>query len=279
MPNITQVEKGMLLRLFNRDGYVLNFSTNDFDVFTMECVGVPLCNKYGLSKGKSLTKFVYQSADDLVIKLLIALFDYYEANYETEYTENLDELYSPYNPEYSRLYLKCKSIIARIKGTPIPLSPVADDLKKKFSSEYLSKQIDIMLTMCDENPTEAIGKSKELIESCCITILDDRNIQWDKNWSIPQLANKTMESLKLTPYNVPDTSPAATAIKGILGNLRAIASNIATLRNPYGSGHGKNANYKGLQPRHAKLAVGSSITFVQFIWDTHERQKSAIIRG
>ena len=277
MPNITQVEKGMLLRLFNRDGYVLNFSTNDFDVFTMECVGIPLCNKYGLSKGKSLTKFVYQSLDDLAIKLLIALFDYYEANYETEYTENPDELYSPYNPEYGRLYLKCKSIIARIKGTSVPLSPIADDLKMKFSSEYVSKQIDIMLTMCDENPTEAIGKSKELIESCCITILDDRHIQWDKNWGIPQLANKTMELLKLTPYDVPDTSPAATAIKGILGNLRAIASNIATLRNPYGSGHGKNANYKGLQPRHAKLAVGSSITFVQFVWDTYERQKSTII--
>ncbi|POO88177.1 hypothetical protein C1H57_25205, partial [Clostridium sp. 2-1] len=43
------------LKLFNRGGYVLNFSTNDFDVFTMSSVGVPLCEHYKESKGKSLT--------------------------------------------------------------------------------------------------------------------------------------------------------------------------------------------------------------------------------
>ncbi|WP_211367464.1 abortive infection family protein [Sporomusa termitida] len=61
-------------------------------------------------------------------------------------------------------------------------------------------------------------------------------------------------------------------MKAILGNLRAIATNLAALRNPYGSGHGKSATYKGLEERHAKLAVGSSITFVNFLWDTHERR-------
>ena len=34
-----QIEKGAFLRLFNRNGYVLDFSTNDFDVFTLESVG------------------------------------------------------------------------------------------------------------------------------------------------------------------------------------------------------------------------------------------------
>ena len=35
---MTQIEKAAFLRLFNRDGYVLNFSTNDFDIFTAESV-------------------------------------------------------------------------------------------------------------------------------------------------------------------------------------------------------------------------------------------------
>ena len=30
------IEKGGFLKLFNRGGYVLDFSTNDFDTFTME---------------------------------------------------------------------------------------------------------------------------------------------------------------------------------------------------------------------------------------------------
>jgi len=40
-------------------------------------------------------------------------------------------------------------------------------LKNNFSSDYLSKQIDLMLQMQVSNPTNAIGMAKELIESCC----------------------------------------------------------------------------------------------------------------
>lgn len=38
-------EKGTLLKLFNRIGYVLDFSTTDFDAFTMGSIGVALCDK------------------------------------------------------------------------------------------------------------------------------------------------------------------------------------------------------------------------------------------
>lgn len=36
----------------DRDVYLLNFSTNDFDVFTMESVGNTLCDTYKQSKSK-----------------------------------------------------------------------------------------------------------------------------------------------------------------------------------------------------------------------------------
>ena len=48
MSEITKKEEGTFLMLFNRNGYVLNFSTADFDVFTTNSIGVALCNKYGL---------------------------------------------------------------------------------------------------------------------------------------------------------------------------------------------------------------------------------------
>lgn len=84
------------------------------------------------------------------------------------------------------------------------------------------------------------------------------------------MTSATVELLKLMPIDIPDTAPASAEMKAILGNLRAIATNLAALRNPYGSGHGKSATYKGLEERHAKLAVGSSITLVSFLWDTFE---------
>lgn len=37
--SLSNQEKGTLLKLLNRSGYVLNFSTSDFDAFTMDSVG------------------------------------------------------------------------------------------------------------------------------------------------------------------------------------------------------------------------------------------------
>ena len=82
---MNNTEKVLFLKLFNRGGYVLDFSTADFDTFTMESVGVA-------------------------------------------------------------------------------------------SSEYINKQMSIMLENQSTNPTEAIGKAKELIESCCKTVLEQEGV-------------------------------------------------------------------------------------------------------
>ncbi|WP_294852370.1 abortive infection family protein [uncultured Oscillibacter sp.] len=263
MAMLTQIEKGTFLKLFNRNGYILDFSTNDFDVFTLECVGVALCEKYQLSKGKSLMAFIQEYPEVEIVKLFKALLEHYELHYSYE-IEN-DE-------EYSKLYRRCKDIINRVLLNTVPHAPAAEALKEKFSSMYLSAQIDLMLDMQSTNPTEAIGKAKELVESCCKTILDAQSVVWDKNWDVGQLTGETLKLLKLMPKDIPETAVAATEMKALLGNLRAIATNLAALRNPYGSGHGKSANYKGLEERHAKLAVGCSITLVNFLWDTYEKR-------
>jgi hypothetical protein len=140
----------------------------------------------------------------------------------------------------------------------------------------MSRQIELMVSMQLTNPTNAIGLSKELIESCCKTILDELNIEWGKNDDVPQLANKTLNALNLLPVNVQETDQGAEAIRAVLGNLRAIPTKLAEIRNPFGSGHGKSASFQGLETRHAKLAVGSSITFVDFIWSTYENQKKKV---
>ncbi len=63
-------------------------------------------------------------------------------------------------------------------------------MKNYFSSDYLSKKIDLMLQMQVSNPINAIGMAKELIESCCKTILDEKGITYSKNDDVPQLADK-----------------------------------------------------------------------------------------
>ena len=277
MDKLTSIEIGTFLKLFNRGGYVLDFSTNDFDIFTMESVGVALCNEYHMSKGKSLAAYVNNASANDVEKLLNDLLSYYEENYEQEYTENLtDDEYSycQYNAEYARLYKKCRAYMNRVLNNTTPLAVNATELQEKFSSQYLSKQIELMLKMQSENPTDAIGKAKELIESCCKTILDNKGVAWDKNWNMGKLTGETLNLLNLTPESISENDPVSENIKAVLGNLRGISTKLAEIRNPYGSGHGKSASFAGLETRHAKLAVGCSITFVTFLWDTYEEGMS-----
>ena len=274
---MNNTEKGLFLKLFNRGGYVLDFSTADFDTFTMESVGVALCSHYGLSKGKSLNAFINESTDDKSNKLLLDLLNYYELHYPN-FEKERDGINDPYsygtpNDVYGKYYAKCKEIAQRISSNQFSAF-AAKSVEEAFSSEYINKQMSIMLENQSTNPTEAIGKAKELIESCCETILERNGITPNKDWKLNQLVDETMKLLEITPKHIPDTAKEATAIKAILGSLRGIATNIAIIRNAYGSGHGKSASYKGLQERHAKLAIGSSVTLGNFLWDSFERKNS-----
>ena len=272
---MNKTEKGLFLKLFNRGGHVLDFTISDFDSFTMESVGVALCAKYRLSKGKSLNAFVNEATDDMSNKLLLDLLEYYESQY-SNFEKERDGINDPYswgvtNDTYGKYYAKCKEIAQRIKASQFS-SFATKSVKEAFSSEYINKQISIMLENQSVNPTESIGKAKELIESCCETILEKNGITPNKDWKLNNLVDETMKLLEVTPKHIPDTAKEATAIKAILGSLKGIASNIAIIRNAYGSGHGKSASYKGLEERHAKLAIGSCITLVNFLWDSYERK-------
>ena len=274
---MNNTEKGLFLKLFNRGGYVLDFSTADFDTFTMESVGVALCSHYGLSKGKSLNAFINESTDDKSNKLLLDLLNYYESQYPN-FEKERDGINDPYsygtpNDVYGKYYAKCKEIAQKINSNQFSAF-AAKSVEEAFSSEYINKQMTIMLDNQSTNPTEAIGKAKELIESCCKTILEKEGVCVNSKWDVGNLVDETMKLLEITPKHIPDTAKEANAIKAILGSLKGIASQIAIIRNAYGSGHGKSASYKGLQERHAKLAIGSSVTLVNFLWDSFERKNS-----
>lgn len=270
MEKLSTGEIIQFLKLFNRGGYVLDFSTDNFDLFTERCVGVVLCNKYRLSKGNSLETYVNDTSAENVTKLLNELLSYYETNYAQEYTENTDT----YNATYARLYKQCRASMDRILNSSVPSAVNASELKEMFSSAYIDRQIKFMLESINESPTDAIGKAKELIESCCKTILEKTGTKWDKNWNMNKLTDETLNRLNLTPKSISSDDPVSENIKAVLGNLKAIPAKLAEIRNTYGSGHGKSASFTGLEIRHAKLAVCCSSAFVTFLWDTYEETLS-----
>ena len=181
---IKATELYSLIGLFNRGGYVLDFNTGNFDEFTKNVVGVRLTEYYGLSKGKSLAAFAEEGKENDIIKLMVALFDYYVSN--PSYDSEKNDVDFP----------KYKNIIDRVRSGIVAINEFAKELEQHFSSEYMSSQISLMMQMTKENPTEAIGKAKELIESCCKTILEERNTPYSKDDTVGQLTKKVMKLLK-----------------------------------------------------------------------------------
>lgn len=139
---------------------------------------------------------------------------------------------------------------------------------------YVAQQITRMEAAVINDPSLAIGTAKELVETCCKTILTDRGIAFSKNTDLPELMKLTSKELELTPDDIQEKAKAADTIKRLLSNLATITQGVAELRNHYGTGHGKAADAKGLQSRHAKLAVGAASTLAVFLAETHnERPK------
>ncbi|MGV8131255.1 MAG: abortive infection family protein [Candidatus Pacearchaeota archaeon] len=144
------------------------------------------------------------------------------------------------------------------------------ELVNVLTEDYIVRQITVMESSIENAPHLAIGTSKELIESICKTILNELEVTIDDNFDLPRLLKETSKELKLTPRDIPNEAKASETIKKILGSLSMVVQGISELRNSYGTGHGKDAKFKGLNARHARLAVGASSTLAVFLLETHK---------
>ncbi|MEJ7138512.1 abortive infection family protein [Amphibiibacter pelophylacis] len=139
---------------------------------------------------------------------------------------------------------------------------------------YVSQQITRMESSVNNDPGLAIGTAKELVETCCKTILTACNVEFSKSADLPELVKLTAKVLDLTPSDISEQAKASETIKRLLSNLASITQGVAELRNHYGTGHGKPAGSKGLQPRNARLAVGAASTLAVFLAETHNERIS-----
>jgi len=137
---------------------------------------------------------------------------------------------------------------------------------------YIAQQITRMEAAQENDPDLAIGTSKELVETCCKTILKERRVAIPKGADLIKLVKMTSKELELTPGDIPEKAKAADTIKRLLSNLATITQGIAELRNLFGTGHGKEAGVKGLTSRNAKLAVGSASTLAVFLVETNQER-------
>lgn len=134
---------------------------------------------------------------------------------------------------------------------------------------WMQKEIERLEAAVERDPTLAIGTAKDLLETCCKTILKKRGVAVSSRADLPELTKLLAKELSLVPEGIPDEAKGSQTIRLILRNLTALTQYLAELRGLYGSGHGRDGKHRGLEPRHARLAVGSAVAFIDFVTETH----------
>lgn len=150
----------------------------------------------------------------------------------------------------------------------------ARTVAEALDAGWMEKEIERLENAVESDPALAIGTAKELVETCCKSILTKLGLTFSKGADLGELTKMVATELKLVPEGITDEARGADNIRLILRNLTALTNNLAQLRGLYGTGHGRDGKHRGLGPRHARLAVGSAVVFIDFVADTY-RQREA----
>jgi hypothetical protein len=133
--------------------------------------------------------------------------------------------------------------------------------------------------LANDSPKDAIGGAEELVESVCRTVLRLIGEPAPRQTAdLVDIAKSTLEALEVVPGGINDAKKSAAVVRRFLQQLGAVVASIGELRNVYGSGHGRDGKWKGLSPRHARLAVGAAVTFAGFIAETYV-ERAALKKG
>ncbi|HUI22450.1 MAG TPA: abortive infection family protein [Methylocella sp.] len=165
------------------------------------------------------------------------------------------------------------SYVARqVRGSAARAASRAKSVADALDAAWMHKEISRIEAAIERDPSLAVGTAKELVETCCKTILGKLAVDIPKGTDLPKLVKMLAKELKLVPDAISEKAKGAESIKVILSNLSTLTERLAELRGLYGSGHGRDGKYRGLEPRHARLAVGAAVTFVDFVTETYHQR-------
>ncbi len=259
---------------FNNGGYVMDFSTTEFDDFTESVVGIPITTKYQTSKAKSLNSFFSEANDQEARKLLSALLEYFDNTYrKNSRPQDIDNV-----KRMDNYYETIVHISNSWNYTPSQDLLSKSSLRSKsLDHQFVRDRLKDLENKMNDDSAFSIGTSKDLLESVMKSILDDAHISYTsekgRTDDVPALWNKVQTELSLKPKDMPDT-PIGKSSKEILSSISKIVIDMDDLRNQYGTGHGRNSSFKPLPIRYGKLTAAMTITLIEFLLDTIESRQS-----
>lgn len=243
-----QLDINILMSLFNRGGYVLDFSTSAFDVFTSNSIGMALCEYYGLSKGKSLNAYYNDSDLNKQIILTKDLLNHYEAFCLNNEYEDI---------KYKKLYLKCVEILGKYQnGSIIDTTSI-----KRSTSVYMKGMIGFMDASLKQGDFDSvITKSRTLLEEVIIYGLETANMTVPRTGNISQLYREFGRI-----YDLHTNEGMDNRIQRLITGLESIISSFSEMRNNASDSHGIGKNRINLEKHHAEFYMNISTSMANFL--------------
>lgn len=259
IPNkIDLVDKGVLSSFFNDGGYVLDFSTEKFDQFTSQSVGVAFCDYYRLSKGKSLAAFTTYGEIPKVVKLYDDLIRYFAFKFAPRYEVGSARL---------RQIDQLKAILDKYRGDGISLSSIP--AIKKVDYDYIREISERAQKDVEKGDFDsALTKSRTLLEEVFCHVIEKRGETAEKSGEI---RNKYNQVKRL--YHMHQDADTDHRINGLLSGLEKILTAITEMRNGASDAHGIGSRRINIKAHHARLFVNSAQTMADFILAISEAAK------
>jgi len=244
---LEKVEIGGFLHLFNRKGYVLDFSTSSFDAFTLDSIGIALCEVYQLSKGGSLTAFCKEAPAKDVDKLLFDLLKYYEVHYINRSGED----------KYRSVYERCKKVFEREQNPVRIETPAIVLVNRDYIKDISARAIrDVESGEYDS----AITKCRTLLEEVFCYVIEDKGEEPSEKGDIKKLYTQVKKL-----YNMHANAIMDKRINELLSGLEKIIDSIAEMRNKNSDAHGVGQKRINISEHHARLFVNSAMILADFI--------------
>lgn len=120
-----------------------------------------------------------------------------------------------------------------------------------------------------DDPAQAIGSSKELLETVLKAVLGLHGTGSETRLDIPKLVKKADIALGLDAAGVRGNDPGASHRRKMLGSLSTIVNSAAELRNAgFGTGHGVSRG-PVLDLATARLVVAAAVALATFYIEAH----------
>ena len=255
--DIDCVDKGILASFFNDGGYVLDFTTEGLDRFSVDSVGVPICAVYKLSKGKSLATFVNVGEKKKVLKLFDDLIRYYEDKWSEELQQDAVK---------RRQLEKLKQVLDKYRdGGNVSVS--IPSVKKITGSYIRDIATRSMRDVENGNFDSALTKARTLVEETFCHVIELKGLEPDKSGDIRRKYAQVKDL-----YNMHGNKDVDKRINELLSGLEKILTAITEMRNGVSDAHGVGLRRINIKSHHARLFVNSAQMMAGFILAVSEAQ-------